>query len=415
MLRMANLVMKLLLLMGLFVVLFSYAMFQGGFVSWFLFYATLPFLIYYLCFIFYPISDWKVDRILPISSIQAGDSMSVRLVMKRRLPMPFSYLMIQECLPSSLNFRFVVQQWSNMLSNQSLYQRKETFKKLCFPLFSRTVYFEYQVNDLPRGVHTFEHVQLSITDLFGFVTKTMVVPLESVLLIRPRYLEGNIHWFSRIQQLGEASTSMIQAENSNVVTGAREYVPGDRVSSIHWKATAKTETLMTKEFDQEQHSDGVVALAGSHAGAGFEWNLAVAFALIQNLTDKGHQIDFCHLAEPGYYLSVEHRLADLHRYLTVLAPDQSEEGIAPNLHTQVSHLKTASFLVVFTDQLTIELAEYMRELARYVKVIRLYWAKAEAQQSEMEKQQRQHMQSFGVIVDTITEREVAQNRWVVRI
>ncbi|MBM7542293.1 DUF58 domain-containing protein [Amphibacillus cookii] len=415
MLRMANLVMRLLLLMGLFVVLFSYAMFQGGFVSWFLFYATLPFLIYYLCFIFYPVSDWKVDRILPITSIQAGDSIRVRLVMKRRLPMPFSYLMIQECLPSSLNFRFVVHQWSKMLSNQSLYQRKETVKKLAFPLFSRTVYYEYQVNDVPRGVHTFTQVKLSITDLFGFVSKTMVVPVESVLLIRPRYLEGDVHWPSRLQQLGEASTSMIQAESSNVVTGAREYVPGDRVSSIHWKATAKTETLMTKEFDQEQHNDGVVALAGSHGGVGFEWNLTVAYGLIQNLTDKGHKLDFCHLAEPGYYLSTEHRLADLHRYLTVLPTGQSEGDISPILHTQASHLKTASFLIVFTDQLTIELAEYMKELARYVKVIRLYWTKAEPQQSEIEKQQRQHLQSFGVIVDAMTEREVAQNRWVVRI
>ncbi|UTW70466.1 DUF58 domain-containing protein [Anaerobacillus sp. HL2] len=34
------------------------------------------------------------------------------------------------------------------------------------------------------------------------------------------------------------------------VAGSREYVPGDRLTSIDWKVTARVNKLMTKEFEK---------------------------------------------------------------------------------------------------------------------------------------------------------------------
>ena len=57
-----NRIWKLILLFLLIAMVFSYAMFQGGFVSWFLFYSFLPFALYGLFVAAYPIRDWQVKR-----------------------------------------------------------------------------------------------------------------------------------------------------------------------------------------------------------------------------------------------------------------------------------------------------------------------------------------------------------------
>ncbi|MDQ7863681.1 DUF58 domain-containing protein [Peribacillus frigoritolerans] len=47
------------------------------------------------------------------------------------------------------------------------------------------------------------------------------------------------------------STKKTQREHS-VVSGVREYQPGDQLSWINWKATARTSEIMTKEFEVQK-------------------------------------------------------------------------------------------------------------------------------------------------------------------
>ena len=46
----------------LLIATFMFAMFQGGFVSWFLFYTFLPFVLYSFVLFFYPLSSFDVER-----------------------------------------------------------------------------------------------------------------------------------------------------------------------------------------------------------------------------------------------------------------------------------------------------------------------------------------------------------------
>lgn len=52
---------KLVSIFLLAIILFCYSMFQGGFVSWFLFYAYVPILLYVLLVLAYPLTagGWK--------------------------------------------------------------------------------------------------------------------------------------------------------------------------------------------------------------------------------------------------------------------------------------------------------------------------------------------------------------------
>ena len=60
-------------------VLFSYAMFQGGFVSWFLFYSFLPFGLCALAIAAYPLHRIQVTRTIASSSYYAGDTLTVTI------------------------------------------------------------------------------------------------------------------------------------------------------------------------------------------------------------------------------------------------------------------------------------------------------------------------------------------------
>src|SRR3954471_8225294 len=95
---------KFILLLFLILLTFSYAMFQGGFVSWFLFYSFLPFAIYCVTISLYPLNELEVTRILPKSDYNAGEPIKVEVIVKRAKSFPLFYLLIEDHISDSLKF-----------------------------------------------------------------------------------------------------------------------------------------------------------------------------------------------------------------------------------------------------------------------------------------------------------------------
>jgi uncharacterized protein (DUF58 family) len=61
---------RLLFVLFLVICSFAFAMFQGGFVSWFIFYSLLPFALYSIAFFFSPISKIEVERYIQTAQIR---------------------------------------------------------------------------------------------------------------------------------------------------------------------------------------------------------------------------------------------------------------------------------------------------------------------------------------------------------
>ena len=49
-------------------------------------------------------------------------------------------------------------------------------------------------------------------------------------------------------------------KDTTMATGVRDYQSGDRVSWIHWKSFARTQTLMTKEFEDRRSQELILVL-----------------------------------------------------------------------------------------------------------------------------------------------------------
>ena len=129
----------------LFVVLFSYAMFQGGFVSWFLFFSFLPIFFYLLVFLFYPMKKWNVTREVTRPIIQAGDKIDVMLRIKRNIPFPIYYCIVEEVFPVSLmKADSSTEKYRHMDHPEKRFVERK-IKKVVFPGFKRSLALPYTI------------------------------------------------------------------------------------------------------------------------------------------------------------------------------------------------------------------------------------------------------------------------------
>jgi uncharacterized protein (DUF58 family) len=235
---------KFIVLLFLILLTFSYGMFQGGFVSWFLFYSFLPFAIYSLAFSLYSLRGIEVNRHLEKFSYNAGEPLKVKVTVKRRSFFPLFYLIVADQLDDSL---------------MNAHQQKKS-KVLILPGFKKELSFDYVIEKLPRGEHLFQSFTIKAGDLLGLIEKEASYSIENKIIVYPFFTDLLYRPFENPFDQGmTASRERVQRDTSMAV-GIRDYQPGDRFSWINWKATAKRNEIMTKEFEQRQSHDVFIVM-----------------------------------------------------------------------------------------------------------------------------------------------------------
>jgi uncharacterized protein (DUF58 family) len=228
--------------LGLVVVTYVFAKFQGGFASWFLFYSCLVFLAYELLAYFLMFSTLEVVRDIDRNRLRDGDDVIVTIRLRRRIWFPLGWHMVLEPLPDRL---------------AGVY---EPHRQLIFPWFKREVEFRYVIPNLPRGYYRLSQCVISGGDFFGFIERRKVFSLSHEFLVYPSHQELT-HW-----ALGDGSfsgnvhVSHRRSDDVAAVRGVREYHRGDRLSQIHWRASARGTGLKTKEFEHQAMNQAVFFL-----------------------------------------------------------------------------------------------------------------------------------------------------------
>ncbi|PEI92755.1 DUF58 domain-containing protein [Bacillus pseudomycoides] len=294
---------KLLLIPLCLVLTFVYAMLQGGFVSWFLFYSTIPIGLYSLLLPSSVLLDAEVKRITNQNEYVAGEQFLSTITIKRKFPFPLLYLVVEDELPPQFT---------------SCRQTK-TNKVILFPGLKRNISFQYVIDTIPRGEHTFSSVRVKTGDLFGMMEKEVTFSVPDTFLVYPQYVDITYRQLENHFEQGALSANINLAKDSTVSVGVREYKPGDRFSWIDWKATARTNNIMTKEFEQQRsHNimifmdrtqsplfESVVTFTASIVRAALKQNSPASFVSVgkertifplDNGDTQLQQI-FCHLAK----------------------------------------------------------------------------------------------------------------------
>lgn len=117
--------------------------------------------------------------------------------------------------------------------------------------------------------------------------------------------------------------------------GVRPYVPGDRLSLLHWPSRARTGTWQVKQFRPDAMSRVRVVVddrMGVHRRADYDGLLAVVLGLVEQYLEQGSRVEL--LTVTGRAFAFDPLAGEVARLRHVVAglDPRTADGVAPRLH-----------------------------------------------------------------------------------
>lgn len=152
-----------------------------------------------------------------------------------------------------------------------------------------------------RGVHEIGPLRIVSIDPFGLVRRARTIRGTTTITVAPRVAD----LAALTDPPGEAAGSMHSTTNDlgqgtdNLVP--RAYLPGDSMRRIHWRASARRDTLMVRQEEKETTPEASVVLdlaaarwpaAAATPGAdpGFEAAVSAAASVTARLLQEGYRV-----------------------------------------------------------------------------------------------------------------------------
>jgi uncharacterized protein (DUF58 family) len=140
-----------------------------------------------------------------------------------------------------------------------------------------------------RGLFTLGPWRAQMSDPLGFFEVTLDFPQSQSILVYPPVVHLPTIDLPRGAATGSGRTSRRALEVTANAAGVRGYAPGDSLSRVHWRSTARKDALMVKTFDLEPSGDLWIVLdmdAGVQAGSGEESSEEYGVILASSLADR---------------------------------------------------------------------------------------------------------------------------------
>lgn len=154
---------------------------------------------------------------------------------------------------------------------------------------------------------------------FALIMKTVGLPLAHRAIVWPARVEYSFTP-GRGRMLHREGDMHRKGSGSELI-GLREYIAGDALRLVHWKASAKRGRLLVRETAEPGESGFSLrfdpgAFASGAGGASFEKACSFAGSLAEDLFHKGRLIATAVGAEPFFPVK---RIGDVHAFLDRLA------------------------------------------------------------------------------------------------
>jgi len=100
-----------------------------------------------------------------------------------------------------------------------------------------------------RGVQRLPDIDLVTSFPFGLIEARRTFPVETIVIVYPRVLAARTALIDQLRGAGELPK--VAQGSGDEFFSLREYVPGDDLRHISWRASARTGTLLVKELEQQ--------------------------------------------------------------------------------------------------------------------------------------------------------------------
>ena len=224
-----------------------------------------------------------------------------------------------------------------------------------------------------RGYFTLGPFEVTSEDPFGVFRRTRTCGTPEHVLVYPASIELPGFQLFPLTEQGQRRNPQATHRITPNAAWVRDYSPGDSLSRIHWRSTARTAKLMVKEFDLDLSDEVWIALdlhRGANAGAGKESAIEYAITAVASLARKyleaGTRLGLVGYGDRPYRIPADNGPKHLRRIMESLALAKAEGNrtMAQVLVRERELLSTRTHLVVVTCQADPELNATLHRSAR---------------------------------------------------
>ncbi|GAX88765.1 DUF58 domain-containing protein [Effusibacillus lacus] len=365
---------------------YSYAKFQGGYASWFLFAATSVIVLYEILTRLYAGQRLTSTRRISANKLTAGSGLEVDLEVRSQSKWPLAWLVVEDVIPH----RLVIRGAEN--------------KRIFFPGFEKQIRMKYVIPNMQRGKYSLQDTILQTGDILGLYRKKAVHSRHDEVTVYPRIVP--VRYWHTVNQFnaGMSYAQNRMAEDTTNVLGVRDYAPGDRLSRIHWRATARTGALKSKEFELHVTNDLMFFLNrcqkdyGAAGGPVFETAVTAAASLIRYGLERKYTVGLVSHGMEKKIFPVsrnQEQFIKILDHLAIVQPD-SDLSFTDTVLKEISYLTRGSTAVLVTPVVDGEMVKLVG-LLDYRKIkTEFFLIKSSSMITQAEREMIGKLALFGV-------------------
>ena len=200
--------------------------------TWFIFLMLLVFFVLDILILFSSKNGISAERITP-EKLSNGDENSIKITLRNFYTFAISVKVIDE-----IPFQFQVR---NFEINRKIKNASHDE-------------FEYKLRPTERGEYFFGNLNVYVSSPLGLISKRYKFGQDQMVPTYPSYIQLRkydlIAFSNNLFQYGVKKIRRIG--HTMEFEQIKEYVPGDDIRTLNWKATAKKNSLMVNQFQDEK-------------------------------------------------------------------------------------------------------------------------------------------------------------------
>jgi uncharacterized protein (DUF58 family) len=320
----------------------------------------------------YGLRELRYSRSFSQSRAFPGEEVTLEITLENAKILPLPWIEVEDEFPSELAFPGLDLDISSL-------PKVGIFRTIFSIRPYERVRRRYRVTCSRRGRHRFGPANLSTGDIFGFASSHQEFEQTDYLVIYPRVRPVSEFGLPAKQPFGDDKPVRALMEDPMRFNGVRPYTPGDLPRRIHWRASARTGDLQSKQF--EPSATPVVALfldvnTFEHFWEGLDTDLlelaiSAAASLAAHGLDERRQVGLyvnapLHGGEHAVRIPPSRHPDQLRRMLEALALLIPHTGnrIENLISAESRHLPWGATIVVVTGNVTKGLEETLARLFR---------------------------------------------------
>lgn len=196
----------------------------------------------------------EYERSLGTTRAVAGDTVSLDVTIWNRKPLPLPWIAAEDLVTEGIGVR----ERPSMERDDERLGRRVLANAWALTWFERVVR-HFHLDAARRGLYEFGPVRLRVRDILGRDAAGGEVAADAMLLVGPRTVPLSLRGYDAAP-IGERRARRSLHADPALYGGVRPFQPGDSMRQVHWRASARLGTTVSRRFEPARGREVVIAL-----------------------------------------------------------------------------------------------------------------------------------------------------------